>query len=140
MEFEESALYLIAQKAEGALRDALSIFDRMVSFTQGNLSAKAVADNLNLLDHQTYADLGKIIFKNDIPGILKAYDDLLQRGIDPLQFIKGLGDFFRHLMLAKDPNTLALGTRRRCEKKLSRGNRAFVYRLPSRCHYSYQYL
>ena len=108
MEFEESALYLIAQKAEGALRDALSIFDRMVSFTQGNLSAKAVADNLNLLDHQTYADLGKIIFKNDIPGILKAYDDLLQRGIDPLQFIKGLGDFFRHLMLAKDPNTLAL--------------------------------
>lgn len=108
LEFEESALYLIAQKAEGALRDALSIFDRMVSFTQGNLSAKAVADNLNLLDHQTYADLGKIIFKNDIPGILKAYDDLLQRGIDPLQFINGLGDFFRHLMLAKDPNTLAL--------------------------------
>ena len=108
LEFEESALYLIAQKAEGALRDALSIFDRMVSFTQGNLSAKAVADNLNLLDHQTYSDLGNIIFKNDIPGILKAYDDLLQRGIDPMQFIKGLGDFFRHLMLAKDPNTLSL--------------------------------
>jgi DNA polymerase-3 subunit gamma/tau len=52
--------------------------------------------------------LGKIIFKNDIPGILTAYNDLLKRGIDPLQFIKGLGDFFRNLMLAKDPNTLAL--------------------------------
>ena len=108
LQFEESALFLIAQKAEGALRDALSIFDRMVSFTQGNLSAKAVADNLNLLDHQTYVDLGKIIFKNDIHGVLTTYDKLLKRGIDPLQFVKGLGDFFRHLMLAKDPSTLAL--------------------------------
>lgn len=78
LQFEESALFLIAQKAEGALRDALSIFDRMVSFTQGNLSAKAVADNLNLLDHQTYVDLGKIIFKNDIHGVLTTYDKLLK--------------------------------------------------------------
>ena len=80
----------------------------MVSFTQGNLSAKSVADNLNLLDHQTYTDLGHLIFKNDITGILTAYDNLLKRGIDPLQFIKGLGDFFRHLILAKSPKTLAL--------------------------------
>ena len=108
LKFEESALYLIAQKAEGSLRDALSIFDRMVSFTKGDLSAVAVADNLNLLDHQTYVDLGKIIFKNDIHAILKAYDNLLKRGIEPLQFIKGLGDFFRHLMLAKDESTLVL--------------------------------
>ena len=108
LKFEESALFLIAQKAEGALRDALSIFDRMVSFTKGNLSAIGVADNLNLLDHQTYVELGEIIFKNDIHGILKEYDELLKRGIDPLQFIKGLGDFFRNLMLAKDTSTLSL--------------------------------
>ena len=108
LQFEESALYLIAQKAEGAMRDALSIFDRMVSFTKGKLSTKDVADNLNLLDHQAYLELGKCIFKNDIHGILKTYDELLQRGIEPLQFIKGLGDFFRHLILAKDPSTLAL--------------------------------
>lgn len=106
--FEENALYLIAQKAEGALRDALSIFDRMVSFTQGNLTAVAVADNLNILDHQTYADLGDMIFKNDIPRILTTYDKLLHRGIDNLQFISGLGDHFRNLMLAKDPKTLSL--------------------------------
>ena len=106
--FEENALYLIAQKAEGALRDALSIFDRMVSFTQGNLTATAVADNLNVLDHQTYTDLGYFIFKNDIPGVLTAYDGLLQRGIDSLQFVSGLGDHFRNLMLAKDPKTLSL--------------------------------
>ncbi|MEO2100359.1 MAG: DNA polymerase III subunit gamma/tau [Flavobacteriaceae bacterium] len=108
LQFEENALYLIAQKAEGALRDALSIFDRMVSFTQGNLSAKAVADNLNLLDHQTYSALGKLLFQNDIPKILTAYDDLIKRGIDSIQFIKGLADHFRNLMLAKDPKTVAL--------------------------------
>ena len=106
--FEENALYLIAQKAEGALRDALSIFDRMVSFTQGNLSAVAVAENLNVLDYQTYANLGEMIFKNDIPGILTAYDGLLQRGIDSLEFLSGLGGHFRNLMLAKDPSTLNL--------------------------------
>jgi DNA polymerase-3 subunit gamma/tau len=89
LQFEESALYLIAQKAEGALRDALSIFDRMVSFTQGKLSATAVAENLNLLDHQTYAELGRLIFNS-------------------LQFIKGFGDHYRNLMLAKDPKTTPL--------------------------------
>ena len=106
--FEENALYLIAQKAEGALRDALSIFDRMVSFTQGNLSVTAVATNLNILDHQTYSDLGGLLLQNDIPEILIAYDALLQRGIDSLQFISGLGGHFRNLMLAKDPKTLSL--------------------------------
>ena len=80
----------------------------MVSFTRGNLSTIAVADNMNLLDHQTYVELGRIIFKNDIHGVLKAYDKLLKRGIDPLQFIKGLGDFFRNIMLAKDTSTLSL--------------------------------
>ena len=106
--FEENALYLIAQKAEGALRDALSIFDRMVSFTQGKLTSASVADNLNLLDQQTYSDLGKQIASHDIPSLLISYDSLLKRGIDPAEFIKGLGDYYRNLMLAKDPKTLAL--------------------------------
>jgi DNA polymerase-3 subunit gamma/tau len=108
LSFEENALYLIAKKAEGALRDALSIFDRMASFTQGNLSAKAVAENLNLLDHQTYFNIADLLFHNDIPGVLVAYDSLLQRGIDGLQFISGLGDHFRNLILSKDSNTLKL--------------------------------
>ncbi|MEK9613695.1 MAG: DNA polymerase III subunit gamma/tau [Flavobacteriaceae bacterium] len=108
LKFEENALYLIAQKAEGALRDALSIFDRMVSFTQGELTAQSVADNLNLLDHQTYAELGDLITQNKIPEVLTSYDLLLQRGIDSLQFISGLGDHFRNLMLSKDPKTLSL--------------------------------
>ncbi len=108
LEFEENALYLIAQKAEGALRDALSIFDRMVSFTKGNLLESAVADNLNLLDNQTYFELSKLLFKNNIPQILIAYDKLMKGGIESVQFIKGLGDHFRNLIFAKDKKTLAL--------------------------------
>ena len=106
--FEENALYLIAQKAEGALRDALSIFDRMVSFTKGKLTSASVADNLNLLDQKTYSDLGKQVASHDIPSLLISYDSLLKRGIDPAEFIRGLGDYYRNLMMAKDPKTLAL--------------------------------
>ncbi len=106
--FEENALFLIAQKAEGSLRDALSIYDRMVSFTKADLNEKSVADNLNLLDNETYCDLGKIIFNNNIPQLIKSYDILIKRGIEDIQFINGLGDYFRNLILAKDPKTLKL--------------------------------
>ena len=106
--FEENALFLIAQKADGSLRDALSIYDRMVSFTKADLNEKSVADNLNLLDNETYCRLGKIIFNNNIAELIKSYDLLIKRGIENIQFIKGLGDFFRNLILAKDPKTLEL--------------------------------
>ena len=101
-------MFLIAQKADGSLRDALSIYDRMVSFTKGDLNEKSVADNLNLIDNETYCNLGKIIFSNDIPQLIKSYDLLIKRGIDNIQFINGLGDFFRNLILAKDAKTLEL--------------------------------
>ncbi len=106
--FEENALFLIAQKADGSLRDALSIYDRMVSFTKADLNEKSVADNLNLLDNETYCRLGKIIFNNNIAELIKSYDLLIKRGIENIQFIKGLGDFFRNLILAKDPKTIEL--------------------------------
>jgi len=106
--FEENALFLIAQKADGSLRDALSIYDRMVSFTKADLNEKSVADNLNLLDNETYCRLGKIIFNNNIPELIKIYDLLIKRGIENVQFIKGLGDFFRNLILSKDVKTLEL--------------------------------
>ena len=108
LSFQENAMFLIAQKADGALRDALSIFDRMVNFTNGNLTEKAVAKNLNLLDQQTYSEIGKMIFSNDIHQLLKKYDELFQRGINDLQFIKGLGNYFRNLMFAKNKKTLSL--------------------------------
>ena len=108
LSFEENAMFLIAQKADGALRDALSIFDRMVNFTNGNLTEKDVAKNLNLLDQQTYSEIGKMIFSNNIHQLLKKYDELIQIGINDLQFIKGLGNYFRNLMFAKDKKTLSL--------------------------------
>ena len=98
-------MFLIAQKADGSLRDALSIFDRMVNFTNGNLTEIAVAKNLNLLDQQTYSELGEMIFSKDIHQLLKKYDELIQIGINDLQFIKGLGNYFRNLMFAKDKKT-----------------------------------
>ena len=106
--FEENALFLIAQKADGSLRDALSIYDRMVSFTKADLNEKSVADNLNLLDNKTYCSLGKIIFSNNIPQLIKSYDKLKKRGIEDAQFINGLANFFRNLILAKDSKTLHL--------------------------------
>ena len=106
--FEENALFLIAQKADGSLRDALSIYDRMVSFTKADLNEKSVADNLNLIDNKTYCSLGKIIFSNNIPQLIKSYDQLKRRGIEDAQFINGLANFFRNLILAKDSKTLHL--------------------------------
>ena len=106
--FEENALFLIAQKADGSLRDALSIYDRMVSFTKADLNEKSVADNLNLLDNKTYCSLGKIIFSNNIHQLIKSYDQLKRRGIEDAQFINGLANFFRNLILAKDSKTLHL--------------------------------
>ena len=108
LKFEENALFFIAQKADGSLRDALSIYDRMVSFTKGDLNEKSVADNLNLIDNETYCNLGKIIFNNDIPQLIKSYDLLIKSGIDNIQFINGLADYFRNLILAKDSKTLEL--------------------------------
>ena len=77
----------------------------MVSFTKADLNEKSVADNLNLLDNETYCRLGKIIFNNNIPELIKSYDLLIKRGIENVQFINGLGDFFRNLILAKDSKT-----------------------------------
>ena len=108
LSFQENAMFLIAQKADGSLRDALSISDRIVNFTNGNLTEIAVAKNLNLLDQQTYSEIGEMIFNNDIHQLLKKYDELIQIGINDLQFIKGLGNYFRNLMFAKDKKTLTI--------------------------------
>jgi DNA polymerase-3 subunit gamma/tau len=108
IQFEEEALDLIAQKADGAMRDALSIYDRMVSFTNRNLTVKSVAENLNVLDYDTFFSITESILKNDIPSLLVEFDDLLEKGFDELQFITGLGSHFRDLMVSKEEKTLHL--------------------------------
>jgi len=105
---EDDALHIIAQKADGALRDALSIFDRVVSFSGKNLTRQAVTENLNVLDYDAYFKVTNLILTNDIPNLLIAYNDILSKGFDGHHFIVGLASHFRDLLVAKDKATAVL--------------------------------
>ena len=106
--FEDDALHIIAQKADGAMRDALSIFDRVVSFCGNNLTRQAVTENLNVLDYETYINMTDLILENKIPEVLMGYNDILAKGFDGHHFIAGLASHFRDLLVAKNPVTLSL--------------------------------
>jgi len=108
VQFEDDALHIIAQKADGAMRDALSIFDRVVSFCGNNLTRQAVTENLNVLDYETYINMTDLILENKIPEVLLAYNDILAKGFDGHHFIAGLASHFRDLLVAKNPATLSL--------------------------------
>ena len=105
---EDDALHIIAQKADGAMRDALSIFDRIVSFSGKEISLKAVSENLNVLDYDTFFEAVTLINKRDIPALLLQLDTVLDRGFDAHHFIAGLASHFRDLLVAKDTQTIAL--------------------------------
>ncbi len=106
--YEDDALYLIAQKADGALRDALSIFDRLTTFTQKNITLAKAAEVLNVLDYDQYLHIADLALANDIPGILLTFNEIVRKGFDPHLFIAGLGSHFRDLMMAQNPATLSL--------------------------------
>ena len=108
VEFEDEALRIIAQKADGAMRDALSIFDRVVSFCGANLTAEAVAENLNVLDYQTYLNVTEFLIDHDIAKVLLEFDHILNKGFDGQHFISGLSSHFRNLMVCKTPDTISL--------------------------------
>ena len=105
---DDDALHIIAQKADGALRDALSIFDRVVSFCGKNLTRQAVTENLNVLDYETYITITDLLLENKIPDALLAFDAILAKGFDGHHFIAGLASHFRDLLVAKNPATLVL--------------------------------
>ncbi len=105
---EHDALHVIAQKADGALRDACSIFDQVVSFAGSNLSYKSVIENLNILDYDYYFRVTDHILKNEIPGTLLAYNEILNNGFDGHNFVAGLAEHFRNLLVCKDAATLML--------------------------------
>ena len=106
--FEDDALHIIAQKADGAMRDALSIFDRVVSYCGNNLTRAAVTENLNVLDFEYYVKVTDLILENNIPELLLAYNDILAKGFDGHHFIAGLASHFRDLLVSKNPATLVL--------------------------------
>jgi DNA polymerase-3 subunit gamma/tau len=105
---EMDALHVISQKADGAMRDALSIFDQVVAFCGRNLTYKDVIQNLNVLDYDYYFRLTDIVLQEDIPAALVLFDEVLNKGFDGHHFITGLGGHFRNLMVSKDPQTVAL--------------------------------
>jgi len=108
IEADDDALHIIAQKADGAMRDALSIFDRVVSFSGKNLTRKAVTENLNVLDYDTYFGATDLILKHDIPGLLLLFNRTLALGFDGHHFINGLASHFRDLMVCKHEETIEL--------------------------------
>lgn len=102
---DAEALHLIAQKADGALRDALSIFDQIVTFAGNNINLQHVLDNLNILDYDYYFRMVDMAMKEDIPGTLMLFNDILQKGFDGHNFINGLAQHFRDLLICKDTRT-----------------------------------
>lgn len=105
---EAEGLNLIAQKAEGALRDALSIFDQIVTFTGTNLTYHAVRENLNVLDYDYYFKVIEFALKEDIPSCLLLFNDVIEKGFDGHHFIIGLAEHLRNLLVCKDPRTAKL--------------------------------
>lgn len=108
IEADAQALHVIAQKADGGLRDALSIFDQLVSFSGNRLTYQDVVKNLNVLDHEHYFRITDSIIRGDIPAVLVEYNTILQQGFDGHLFVAGLGRHFRDLLVSQDPRTLPL--------------------------------
>lgn len=105
---DDDALHVIAQKADGAMRDALSIFDRVVSFSGSNLTREAVTQNLNVLDYDVYFNITDLLIEHKIPEVLMAFNNVLSKGFEGHHFINGLASHFRDLLVAKDEATIPL--------------------------------
>jgi DNA polymerase-3 subunit gamma/tau len=105
---EADGLHIIAQKADGGLRDALSMFDQIVSYTNKNLTYKSVIDNLNILDYDYYFRLTQYLTTADVSQALVLFDEILNNGFDGNNFINGLASHLRNLLVAKDPQTVKL--------------------------------
>lgn len=105
---EEQALHIIAQKSDGGMRDALSLFDKIASYAGKELSYNDVITNLNILDYDYYFKLTDLLLVEDSSGVLQTFDDILSRGFDGEIFIQGISEHFRQLLVAKDAQILNL--------------------------------
>jgi len=108
IEADKDALHIIGQKADGALRDALSIFDRIVSFSGEKITYQDVITNLNVLDYDYYFKVIDAFMTEDVSTILTTFDDILRKGFEPDIFINGLAEHVRNLLVCKDKETLTL--------------------------------
>ncbi len=108
IEAEDEALHLIAQKADGALRDSLSIFDRLASFSQGPLTSEHAMTSLNILDYDYFFKITDALLAEDVSAVLLHFDEVLNRGFEGNQMINGLSAHFRNLLVCKNPKTVPL--------------------------------
>ena len=108
MKAEPEALNVIAQKADGGMRDALSIFDQVVSYTGGNVTYKAVIENLNVLDYEYYFRITDTVLEGDIRTSLLILNEIIEKGFDGQHIITGLASHFRDLLVCKDESTIVL--------------------------------
>ena len=108
IEVEMEALNLIAQKVDGAMRDSLSLFDRLISFSNNNLTYKSVIEHLNILDCDYYFRVTELLLKNDIEGLLNVFNEILENGFEGHHFINGLAEHLRDLLVSKDESTIKL--------------------------------
>lgn len=136
---EPEALTVIAQKADGGMRDALSIFDQVTSFTGGNITYQGVIDNLNVLDYEYYFRLVDHFLDNKVPEAMMLLDEVVRKGFDAHHFITGLASHFRDLLVSKDPITLPLlevgaSIRERYQAQAQKCEQKFLYRAMKLCN------
>ena len=105
---ESEALHLIAQKSDGAMRDSLSLFDRLISFSDKTLTYKGVIEHLNILDYDYYFKVTDYLLTNDIKELLNIFNEILDNGFDGHHFINGLAEHLRDLLVSKDASTIKL--------------------------------
>ncbi len=108
VKYDADGLHLIAQKADGGLRDALSMFDQIVSFSNREVKYQAVIDNLNILDYDYYFKLTDLLLAQNTPAALLLFDEVLNNGFDGNHFITGLSSHLRNVLVAKDTSTVQL--------------------------------
>jgi len=139
IQVEPEALTVIAQKADGGMRDALSIFDQVASFTGGNITYKGVIENLNVLDYEYYFQLVDNFLDNKVPETMLLLNDILKSGFDAHHFVTGLASHFRDLLVSRDPITLPLlevgaGIRERYQTQAQKCDQKFLFRAMKLCN------
>ena len=146
IEAEDEALQIIAQKADGAMRDALSIFDRVVSFSGDKITRQATSEILNVLDDEVYFKVTDLILDNKLPDLLLELNTVIAQGFDGNHFIAGLASHFRDLMVCKNKATISLmevgeETRKKYTEQSERATVPFLMeaiRIANDCDLSYR--
>ena len=146
IKYEEEALAVIAEKADGGMRDALSIFDQVASFSQGNITYEKVIEDLNVLDSDNYFRFVELSLQNKVSDVMLLLNNIISKGFDPGQCIGGLAQHIRNVLMAKDPATLPLletseGIRQRYQQQAIQAPTTFLYqalRLLNQCDINYR--